>query len=135
MSLYFMLACPGVVPSAADEPGFVADVGNFAEAFSHCQAVGKWRWRELNPRPNKSHPGFYARVPSLGLAMPTVNGQATGTASAHDKSVHLGSGTQPGEPSCCLRSVHLAGVSGGTSRGLSREGQLFVSFYCFSRTF
>jgi hypothetical protein len=60
----------GIIPSSASAPS--------------TRSISTW-WRrgELNPRPEKSHYSFYARVSFLSLAVPAANEQATVTASIH----------------------------------------------------
>jgi len=69
----------------------------------------------LNPRPNKSHLSFYARVSLLILALPTANEQAIVTASIHIN-IARKVGCSPYEQTCCRRFVPLADIKGKTSR-------------------
>jgi len=52
--------------------------------FVVTRSAAKW-WRrgESNPRPKRSDPSLYARVPSLSLVMRHVGGQAHHTTSGH----------------------------------------------------
>jgi len=74
-----------------------------------------WRRGELNPRPNKSHTGFYARVRLLILALFTAGRQAMNRASIHIDTDD-GAGCSPRHQTCCRRSIGLADINHRTSR-------------------